>query len=214
MVQKSSDRDEPAKRGRGRPRGFDPAETLRRIQRVFWTGGYASTSLDDIAVATGLNRPSLYAAFGDKRALYLAALNRSRTESVSMLEQALAPDEPLRAALERVYSGSAALYMRGEGAQRGCFLVGTAVTEAVLDEAVRDVLGESLEELSRAFTRRFARAVEDGDLPRATDVESLATHATAALNGMAVRARAGADAPTLERIGRSFIDLVCGPRQR
>ena len=59
---------------RGRPRAYDPDAALKAARDVFWVKGYAATSLDDIAEATGMNRPSLYAAFGDKEAIYLAAL--------------------------------------------------------------------------------------------------------------------------------------------
>src|SRR5690242_6750892 len=61
---------------RGRPRAFDPEVALKKASDAFKDGGYSSTSLDDIVRATGLNRPSLYAAFGDKKALYLAAIQR------------------------------------------------------------------------------------------------------------------------------------------
>src|SRR5690348_9419668 len=63
-------------RGRGRPRAYDPQAALQRATDRFWRSGYSSTSLDEISAATGMNRPSLYAAFGDKHTLYLKALDR------------------------------------------------------------------------------------------------------------------------------------------
>ena len=60
-------------RRRGRPRAYDPDVALRRARDTFWRAGYAATSLDDLAAGMGMNRPSIYAAFGDKRALYLTA---------------------------------------------------------------------------------------------------------------------------------------------
>ena len=80
MVQKEE-------RRRGRPRSFDEGEVLEKARGVFWDLGYAATSLDDIVRATGLNRPSLYAAFGDKHALYMAAL--TRTVPISLRSVAL-----------------------------------------------------------------------------------------------------------------------------
>ena len=96
MVQKEP---QGAARPRGRPRSFDPDAVLDKARAVFWNLGYAATSLDDLAAATGLNRPSLYAAFGDKHALYLAALERSRAEATAALGAALSSEAPLRAVL-------------------------------------------------------------------------------------------------------------------
>ena len=86
MVQKESAR-------RGRPRAYDPDTALARAMAVFWAGGYAGTSLDDVTAGTGMNRPSLYGAFGDKHALYLHTLAiRSRAgEPRKALEAMLEP---------------------------------------------------------------------------------------------------------------------------
>ena len=90
-------------RRRGRPRSFDVADALDRARAVFWNLGFAATSLDDLAAATGLNRPSLYAAFGDKHALYLAALERSRSEATTAVAGALAMEAPLRRVLGLIF---------------------------------------------------------------------------------------------------------------
>lgn len=209
MVQKSPPSGTDA-RPRGRPRGFDSDTALDQARSAFWNTGYAATSLDDLSAATGLNRPSLYGAFGDKRALYMAALEKSRAELTSSLTAALAPDEPLRQGLERVYAVAATIYARGEIAQRGCFLIGTAVTEAVADPQIRRVLGEALDEIDGAFEERFRRARAAGDLSAGLDPAGLAKLATATLNGMAVRARAGADQATLGAFGQALVEMICG----
>jgi len=210
MVQKSTPRHEEQKRGRGRPRSFDPEITLERARVAFWDTGYSATSLDDLAVATGLNRPSLYSAFGDKQALYLAALEKSRAESVGMLVAALASEEPLRDSLEKIFSVAAQMYLKGDVGQRGCFLVGTAVAEAVADSEIRHVLRLALDELDLAFEQRLRRSQEIGELSADIDVAAIAKVATATLNGMAIRARAGGNAETLARFGQGFIALVDG----
>src|SRR5437763_16929404 len=132
MVQKQ--RAEPKRRGR--PRAYDPATALARAAATFWKAGYAGTSLDDLAEATGMNRPSLYAAFGDKRDLYLKTLEHYREESRSLARAALADDPPLRVLLKRLYDGALALYL--EGGARGCYTIGTAATVAAVDDKVRD----------------------------------------------------------------------------
>lgn len=208
MVQKEPAGD---RRPRGRPRSYDPAVALDQARAAFWNAGYAATSLDDLSAATGLNRPSLYGAFGDKRMLYLAALEKTRAEIVASLTAAMSPQEPLRAGLGRVFQAAAQIYSAGDHGPRGCFLIGTAVTEAVEDPEIRRVLASALEQIDAVFAARLARAEAAGELAAHADLTGLAQIATATLNGMAVRARAGAAAPELAAIGAAYVDLVAGP---
>ena len=78
-----------AKRSRGRPRAFIPSQVLDRVRTVFMEKGFAAASLDELAAASGLNRPSLYAAFGDKEQLYIATLRFYGEKSVEGLEAIL-----------------------------------------------------------------------------------------------------------------------------
>ena len=197
-------------RPRGRPRTYDPAVALDQARAAFWNTGYAATSLDDLSAATGLNRPSLYGAFGDKKSMYIQALEKSRAEINAGLAAAMAPEEHLRMALTRVYEASAGIYMRGDSGPRGCFLIGTAVTEAVDDPDVRNLLAAALAEIDAAFEARIRRAMEVGNLPGSSDAAGMARVATGVLNGMAVRARAGGDLATLRAMGASVVDLICG----
>src|SRR6187402_999199 len=103
MVQK---KEEDAPKRRGRPRAYDPKTALGRAADVFWKAGYAATSLDDLAAATGMNRPSLYAAFGDKRELYLKTLDLYRRRNRDLIVQALAGEPPLRELLARLYAAA------------------------------------------------------------------------------------------------------------
>src|SRR5580704_19172976 len=102
MVQKKSKpTEEAAARRRGRPRQYDPEQALAKAAEAFWKRGYAATSLDDLVAATGMNRPSLYAAFGDKRDIYLKTLARYREQSRTIGVEILADDPPLRIFLKR-----------------------------------------------------------------------------------------------------------------
>ena len=197
-------------RPRGRPRSYDPQVALDQARAAVWNTGYSATSLDDLSAATGLNRPSLYGAFGDKKTMYIKALEKSRAEINASLAAALAPEEHLRTALTRVYEASASIYMRGEAGPRGCFLIGTAVTEAVDDPDIRGVLAGALSEIDAAFEARILRAMKVGNLPGSSDAGGMAKVATGVLNGMAVRARAGGDLATLRAMGGSVVDMICG----
>jgi AcrR family transcriptional regulator len=208
MVQK-----EP-KRPRGRPRAYDPDEALVRATEAFWRAGFAATSLDDLSAATGMNRPSLYAAFGDKRDLYLAALDRYVEAARADMAAALSDDVPLAAGVGRVYAGALDLYFAHSGAPLGCFLIGTAATEAARDPEVRGRLGAGLRELTRAFETRFRSARARKELAPGADPAALAELAGAVLHSLALRARAGDSRPALEHFARDAVRQLCGPPRR
>jgi len=202
MVQKES-------KPRGRPRSFDSDAVLDRARAVFWNLGYAATSLDDLAAATGLNRPSLYGAFGDKHALYMAALQRSRDESVRAMTQVLSLDAPLREVLGVAYAGGIRIYRAGDAGQRGCFLVGTAVTQAVDDPEARNLLARFVAESDALFAARFAKS--RAELAPGIDPEGAAAIAVATLHTLAIRARTGADEASMQKVADAAIALICGP---
>jgi AcrR family transcriptional regulator len=195
---------------RGRPRAYDPATALAQAMAAFWDAGYAATSLDDLAAATGMNRPSLYGAFGDKRALYRQAIAAYRANARQKLAAAFAADGPLADALGRVYKAALASYLEGAVAPRGCFMIGTAVTEAVLDPAVREDLAGGLREIDQAFEARLRRAQDAGELPADADPVALGRLASAVLYFMAIRARAGEPRAVLEAAAQAGIALICG----
>ncbi|HUA56046.1 MAG TPA: TetR/AcrR family transcriptional regulator [Candidatus Sulfotelmatobacter sp.] len=199
---------------RGRPRAYDPDTALARAMGVFWDQGYAATSLDDISAATGMNRPSLYGAFGDKHTLYRETIERYRAGARAAMTAALAEDRPLAEGLERVYQTALSYYFPEGGTPRGCFMIGTAVTEAVRDDAVRTALAAGLVEIDRAFETRMRLARERGELPRGADPVQLARLASAVLYFLAVRSRAGDKRAALEATVRVGIALICGPPPR
>ena len=206
MVQKSS---EGAPR-RGRPRAYDRPAALQQAMEIFWEKGYANTSLDEIAAATGMNKPSLYAAFGDKHALYLEALAQYWQLAFADLRKSLAEDRPLADTLMRVYDGALAIYFGGEGQARGCFVVGTAVPEAVEDRDIRKGLMAGFRTFDSDFEARFEVARVAGELKKDADPTTLAMLATATMHTIAVRARAGAPRAELRDLARKAIKVICG----
>jgi hypothetical protein len=167
MVQKEIPTAEP--RRRGRPRAYDPDTALAAAADVFWKKGYDGTSLDDLAAATGMNRPSLYAAFGDKHDLYLG------------------------------------------GGPRGCFSIGTAATQAMVDPAVRAFLSDSIRGTDAFLGDLIGKARDRGEISRRSDPAVLAQIATAALHTLAVRARVGLSRKELDALASTAINTICDP---
>jgi TetR/AcrR family transcriptional regulator, copper-responsive repressor len=198
----------PPKR-RGRPRGYDPVIALRQARDTFWRAGYAATSLDDLAAGMAMNRPSIYAAFGDKRALYLRAMTEYADTSRAWLAGALARPRSLHDELRAVYRSARDYYLAGDDGPRGCFLLGTAVTEAHRDPQVRAIVESTLTAFTETFAGRFEQAARDGELAAAAP-NALAHIATAALNTLAVRARTGAVPAALDALIDATIDVICG----
>jgi TetR/AcrR family transcriptional regulator, copper-responsive repressor len=205
MVQKSSEAES---KPRGRPREYDPETALRAAMDVFWRLGYAGASLDEISAATGMNRPSLRAAFGDKHAIYLKALRNYWELKLAAMREAL-EGQPLEAALMRAYEAALSIYYSGEEGARGCFVLGTAITEAAGDAEVRSIVTEVFEGLDAGFAARLRAAHAEGELRQDVDVETLAALATATMHSIAVRARAGASREELMRLARGAVGVIC-----
>ncbi|MES2443592.1 MAG: TetR/AcrR family transcriptional regulator [Pseudomonadota bacterium] len=171
-------------RPRGRPRSFDRDTVLRAAGQRFRTHGFAATSLDDLADATGVNRPSLYAAFGDKRAFYLAALERTEAwlaESFAGLRQA---NLPARKAVERMLRFSIDTYLSGEQGPSGCIALNTATAEAVTDPEIRAALARIL----ALEDREIEALLEQGGSPAP---RAHAAIVAGVLHSLSIRARAG-----------------------
>lgn len=193
---------------RGRPIQYDPETALASARDVFWATGFAASSLDALSEATGMNRPSLAAAFGDKEALYIATLQRYRDDGVAALEETLSGAKPLRTELAQVYAKSIDIYLASKDAARGCLLIGTASVEAVHRPEVRRVLGESLAAFNAIVEARLRKAVSTGELGKNADAAALAGIASAVLHSLAVRARAGEPRKALEKLARTAVDLI------
>lgn len=207
MVQKNAKAASVAasKRPRGRPRSYDPELALRQALEAFWTHGYSATSLDDLGAAMGMNRPSLYAAFGDKQALYLKALESYWDQALVAMRALLSRDEPLAQALMRIYDAALSLYFPPSGAPRGCFGISTAAVEAVTAPAIRAAFEHGLRRIDKEFEHRLARAVALGELPAAANPRTLAEIASALLHTLAIRSRYGASRKELRRLAERAV---------
>jgi len=201
----------PPKR-RGRPRAYEPEVALGKALDLFRNQGFAATSLDDLSAATGMNRPSLYGAFGDKRELYIKSYQRYRDEARVAMQDTFRADMPLRQRLERIFASALNIYLSGETAPRGCFTVVTAASEAVGDPEIRAMVLDALEGLDKAFANCFRRAKEKGELPEGADPAVLAQMASATIHSVAIRSRARVPRKELEAIVKGAIDVMVGAK--
>lgn len=217
MVQKSKPpaaANEPERRGepkrRGRPRAYEPEIALGKALDLFRRQGFAATSLDDLSEATGMNRPSLYGAFGDKRELYIKSYQRYREEARAAMVEIFRQEMPVRQRLERIFASALNIYLSGEGGPRGCFTVVTAASEAVGDPEIRAMVLDGLTELDKAFANCFRRAKEKGELPESADPAVLAQVASSTVHSIAIRSRARVSRKDLEAIVKGAIDVMVG----
>ncbi|UPK28451.1 TetR/AcrR family transcriptional regulator [Bradyrhizobium sp. 195] len=197
---------------RGRPRAYEPEVALGKALDLFRRQGFAATSLDDLSEATGMNRPSLYGAFGDKRELYIKSYQRYREEAGASMAAIFREEMPLRQRLERIFASALNIYLSGETGPRGCFTVVTAASEAVGDPEIRAMVLDGLTELDKAFANCFRRAREKGELPESADPVVLAQIASATVHSIAIRSRARVSRKDLEAIVKGAIDVMVGAK--
>lgn len=188
-------------RERGRPRSFDPQEALDSALQVFWKQGFQGASLQELTQAMGLSKPSLYAAFGDKQALYLKALERYVTLLVTRHAACLDEERDGRRAVEAFLRSLAAMLV-DPALPGGCFIInGTAdCGGAYTPEAVEQALRQALQGSESLLLARLQQAQRDGQLPVGSEVDSLAELFGSLIAGLAVLAKSGAPAAKLTRV--------------
>jgi AcrR family transcriptional regulator len=182
----------------GRTRQFDADEALDRALEVFWARGYDGATLPELTRAMGINRPSLYAAFGNKEQLFRKALDRYQAGPSAFLAEGL-KQPTARAVVEAILSGFIKM-QRDRVESRGCLIVSGALACGEQAEPVRRELARLRLATVSALRERFAQAVREGDLPRETDCATLARYVATVLNGLAVQAASGATEKDLRQV--------------
>lgn len=190
----------------GRPREFDYDKALEQAMMVFWSKGYEGTSMPDLTDAMGMNRPSIYAAFGNKEELFMKALDRYHTRSMIFIRERLAVSD-VREAISGFFCGIATSFSCGES-PRGCFSVMTALVGSDECQSVRAVARERREDILSTLHERLKKAVKDGDLPKGTDTKCLARFFVTVLQGMSVQSASGACDNDMHKIALKALDVL------
>jgi AcrR family transcriptional regulator len=189
----------------GRPRAFDADKALDRALAVFWRNGYEGASLPALTKAMGINRPSLYAAFGNKEALFRKAVERYERGPASYAHRAL-KQPTARKVVEALLKGVVALLTRPQN-PGGCLMVQGALACGENADGVRQQLASLRAAGVAAIRRRFQRAIEEGDLPARADASALARFVATVTHGLAVQAASGASRKELLRVKDMFLRM-------
>lgn len=190
-----------------RPREFERDVALQQAMQVFWAKGYAAASLEDLCEATGLGRSSLYAAFSDKRRLYLDALRHYQERAVARVGAALDGSAPLKIQLGAFFDDTIASIVSGSG-RRGC-LIGNAAAEVPTDDPeLAAVVRAGIEKHEAAFREALERARSRGEIGRKADVRALACFLTAGFHGLRLIGKARHERAALEDVAAVILRCV------
>jgi AcrR family transcriptional regulator len=189
----------------GRPRAFDADKALDRALAIFWRDGYEGASLPALTKAMGINRPSLYAAFGNKEALFRKAVERYERGPARYTYKAL-KKPTAREVVEALLDGIVALLTKPRN-PGGCLMVQGALACGENGSRVREDLALRRAAGVAAMRRRFQRAIDEGDLPATADASGLARFVATVMHGLAVQTASGASRKELLRVTEMFLRM-------
>jgi AcrR family transcriptional regulator len=192
----------------GRPRSFDEAGALEKAIQVFWSKGYDGVTIDDLVEGMGVGRPSLYAVFGDKRAIFLRALKEYAERKGAAAAKALLTPLTLRDSIVGLlrYAVESATQ---KGSARGCLLI--CVAPLVNDAEVQRFLQSAVAGGVALLERRFRDGISVGEIPSDFPTAARATQVTDLARGLTMRAQLGLPRKALLKDAEEAADLVLQP---
>jgi AcrR family transcriptional regulator len=194
-----------AARSRGRPRSFDESDALEKAIQVFWSKGYDGATIDDLVAGMGVGRPSLYAVFGDKRAIFLRALKVYAEKKGALASKALLSPQTLRVSLAH-FMKYAVESATEKGSAWGCLLV--CVAPLVDDAEVRKFMQNAAAGGVALVEGRFRDGITAGEIPSDFPVAIRAIQVTDFARGLTMRAQIGTPRKTLLRDAKEAVDLL------
>ena len=193
-----------------RPRSFDENAVLDAARDLFWQRGYQATSLDDVTRATGVNKPSLYAAFGDKDELFARVLARYHTAVLALNKAMLDQPGTARAAVGNWLTGFLP-FCSGQSGARGCLSVNTSLEASVLSPKIGAMIAQFQTDLETVLRETLDRGKAAGEFPGSFDAAGAARALLVAQSGLLVLARSrpspAATNAAMERLLTSILPL-------
>ena len=185
----------PAKKTRGRPLAFNQEQALKNALQVFWKYGYEGTSMTELVEALGINKPSIYATFGNKEALFGQALEKYVAGPAAFVGEAM--KEPRAKQVAEKFLTGAVAFFTDQNHPPGCMIVQAALSCGQGSAQIQETLIEYRKRLEENFKLRFDLAKIQGDLPANTNSADLAKYLTTLHQGMSVQASSGASKESL-----------------
>ena len=189
----------------GRPRGFDEDSALEAAMRVFWEKSYEGATIADLTEAMGINRSSMYAAFGDKESIFRRVMERYRAGQMTYIRQALAQPS-LRQVVAELIHGTAE-FLSSPDNPRGCLLIQGALACGTDTEHVKLAMIDWRKSGEAALKKRLQQAQSEGELPREIQPADFARYLSSVMAGLGIQAANGAKRAELRRV--AAIALRC-----
>ncbi|MDG1206505.1 MAG: TetR/AcrR family transcriptional regulator [Pseudomonadales bacterium] len=192
---------------RGRPRQFDEDEALTGAMVLFWEKGLAAASLDDLAKAMKMNRPSIYNAFGNKEAIYRRSLARFCGQLDKGMQETINAPTPVQVGLTAFFDQAIKVYC-GSNPQMGCLMICTAPSEAVSNPEIGKDLKDLISRLDAGLSQRLERALREGEISDVHQPKLTAKLLQATLQTIALRARTGESKASLRKLARYAVKTL------
>lgn len=183
----------------GRPRSFDRDAALKRAMELFWERGYEAVSLADLTAELGINKPSLYAAFGCKEQLFREAIELYTRTGGKLTEEALQQQPTARGGVEAMLRNNARAYI-AKGRPRGCMVVLAASVGSSESAEVREFLTSLRRAAQKQLEQRIARGIDEGDVPSGANAARIASFYMTVMQGLSIQARDGASAELMNLV--------------
>lgn len=193
------------KKGRGRPRVFDMDQALDKALEIFWEKGYEGASLAELTQALGINKPSMYAAFGNKEALFKKALERYSNGPVVFINEVI--KEPTAYDVAKKFLHQSARFLTETSHPKGCMIVQAALSSGESAHLIKETLINYRTSYEAMLSDRLQRAQNEGDLPVGTNPKCLAKFLATLHQGMSVQATSGATEADLTEMADMALNL-------
>ncbi|MHC8492664.1 TetR/AcrR family transcriptional regulator [Thalassospira sp. SM2505] len=190
-----------------RPRGFDEESVLDNAMNIFWSKGFESTSVQDLVDETGLNRASMYASFGDKKALFLRVLDHYSQKISTERFAKLREIENGREAIEATFRDTARNGCT-DGKHKGCLIVNSGMELAPHDPEIAAISHQAFRRVEDMFAAALTRGIKHGTVSKEKNVRALSRFLAGSIQGVQLMSRRGADRETLEDYTNTILSTL------